>query len=183
MQVQEPAGSWSGAGGSPLPSGGNQGRLAKAAKRCHHHPRSNAAYKLEDADGFETAQLRAAVEEARAEPLSIAHERVRDWLLALAEGRRELPPPAMKGRWKPAATRNVMAQVSYFEQFSGQAARELAAAVFAAGDRLSALPNRGRPGRISGTRELLAASPSVIVYEVKSDEVMILRVWHGKLLA
>jgi len=43
-------------------------------------------------DGLETAQLRAAIEEARAETDSVPHERVREWLLALAEGRR-IPPP------------------------------------------------------------------------------------------
>ncbi|HYH19700.1 MAG TPA: type II toxin-antitoxin system RelE/ParE family toxin [Azospirillum sp.] len=63
------------------------------------------------------------------------------------------------------------------------AARELAITLFTTGDSLSALPNRGRPGRIPGTRELLVASPYVIVYEVGTDTISILRVWHGKLLA
>ena len=75
-----------------------------------------------------------------------------------------------------------MAHASYLEQFNAYAARDLAATLFAAGDSLSALPNRGRHGRIPGTRELLAAAPYVIVYTVEPDKVMILRVWHGKLL-
>jgi len=56
---------------------------------------SNAAYKLEDDDDPETTQLRATVEESRAAELRgevVPHERVREWLLALAEGRREPQP-------------------------------------------------------------------------------------------
>lgn len=45
----------------------------------------------EDEDD-EIAQLRAAVEEARADPNSIPHEVVREWLLALARGERPPPP-------------------------------------------------------------------------------------------
>lgn len=91
----------------------------------------------------------------------------------------------MKVRWKPAALRDVALHTTYIEQFNRYAANELAATLFAAGDSLSSLPYRGRPGRVPGTRELLSVSPHVIVYQVDrdADTVMILRVWHGKLLA
>lgn len=46
----------------------------------------------DEGDDIETARLRAAVAEARANPGSVPHERVREWLLALAEGRRAAPP-------------------------------------------------------------------------------------------
>ncbi|HWK45023.1 MAG TPA: type II toxin-antitoxin system RelE/ParE family toxin [Stellaceae bacterium] len=49
-----------------------------------------------------------------------------------------------------------------------------------AGDSLGVFPRRGRRGRIPGTRELVAAFPYLIVYEVTdADTVTILRVWHG----
>lgn len=90
----------------------------------------------------------------------------------------------MKVRWKPAALRDVAAHAAYIEQFNRIAANELAVSLFTAGDSLSSLPHRGRPGRIPGTRELLSVPPYVLVYEVDraSGTVMIQRVWHGKLL-
>lgn len=49
------------------------------------------------------------------------------------------------------------------------------------------MPRHGRPGRVPGTRDLLAVSPYVmvpyvIVDEINGDDVTILRVWHGRLL-
>jgi toxin ParE1/3/4 len=43
---------------------------------------------------------------------------------------------------------------------------------------LAAFPNRGRPGRIPRTRELLVP-PYVIVYTVRDEELVVLRVLHG----
>ena len=41
-------------------------------------------------------------------------------------------------------------------------------------------PRRGRLGKVTGTRELVAIYPYIIVYEViKNDDVVILNVWHG----
>ncbi len=89
----------------------------------------------------------------------------------------------MKVLWSAPAVRDVEAHVAYLADVNPLAARELAITLFTMGDSLSALPRRGRRGRISGTRELVAASPYVIVYQVGDDAVTILRVWHGKLLA
>lgn len=50
-------------------------------------------------------------------------------------------------------------------------------------NRLSALPNLGKPGRIFGTRELITPkigrTAYIIVYRVKSDRIEILRVLSG----
>lgn len=89
---------------------------------------------------------------------------------------------AVKVVWTPRAVRDVRSHVSYLAEVNPLAARELGITLFTAGDSLCALPLRGRRGRIPGTRELLAVSPYVIVYEVDEDFVTILRVWHGKLL-
>lgn len=85
--------------------------------------------------------------------------------------------------WAEDALRDVEAHVTYLEQVNPIAAVELAAALFTTGDSLSFMPYRGRHGRIAGTRELVAIYPYVIVYEVVRDTVVILRIWHGKLLA
>jgi toxin ParE1/3/4 len=45
---------------------------------------------------------------------------------------------------------------------------------------LKASPHRGRPGDVSGTRELpLAPLPYVLVYSIKADAVEILHIYHG----
>ena len=88
----------------------------------------------------------------------------------------------MRVDWKRPALLDVAAHVAYLDQFNARAAQELAASLFAAGDSLSAMPLRGRRGRSEGTRELLAVTPYVIVYEV-TDSVDIIRVWHGRQLA
>jgi len=48
-----------------------------------------------------------------------------------------------------------------------------------AGETLAEFPNRGRPGSIPGTRELVVIHPYVLVYEIRGEAVHILRVWHG----
>ena len=56
----------------------------------------NAVQKIEPEGAVDMARLRAAVEDSRAAETRgevVFHERVRDWLLALAEGKR---PPAPK---------------------------------------------------------------------------------------
>jgi len=43
---------------------------------------------------------------------------------------------------------------------------------------LETFPNRGRSGRIAGTREL-ARAPYIIVYRVNEETVEILRIYHS----
>jgi toxin ParE1/3/4 len=44
----------------------------------------------------------------------------------------------------------------------------------------STFPNRGRLGRVEGTRELiLAPLPFIAVYEVQQEQVILLRILHG----
>ncbi|MBI1331159.1 MAG: hypothetical protein GC166_14780 [Alphaproteobacteria bacterium] len=47
-------------------------------------------------------------------------------------------------------------------------------------DRLEMFPERGRPGRRRGTRELTTVWPYVIVYRVRGETVEVLRIWHGR---
>jgi plasmid stabilization system protein ParE len=60
------------------------------------------------------------------------------------------------------------------------AARGVGRELLLAGDSLVRFPRRGRPGRLAGTRELMAIHPYLIVYRVAgADMVTILRVWHA----
>ena len=99
-------------------------------------------------------------------------------------GRRQTPSgaEAVKVVWTAPAIRDLEAHVAYLDQVNPLAAQRLATTLIATADKLLAMPNRGRRGRIPGTRELLAASPYVIVYEVRPESVTILHIWHGRLL-
>lgn len=64
-------------------------------------------------------------------------------------------------------------------QSNPAAANRVAIQLLATCDRLEYLPERGRPGLVASTRELVALWPYVIVYRVMPDGVQILRLWHG----
>ena len=68
---------------------------------------------------------------------------------------------------------------TYIGQENPSAAYRIATQIVAACDRLESLPHRGRPGLVPGTGELVALRAYVIVYQIISDEVQILRIWNG----
>ncbi len=45
--------------------------------------------------------------------------------------------------------------------------------------RLVDHPNLGRPGRVAGTRELVAHQNYILVYDIVGDQVRLLRVLHA----
>lgn len=59
------------------------------------------------------------------------------------------------------------------------AANRVAVQLLAACDRLDYLPERGRPGLIPNTRELVTLWSYVIVYRVGPGGVEVARIWHG----
>ena len=78
-----------------------------------------------------------------------------------------------------AALRSLSAIREYIGRENPAAANRVAVQIVAACDRLEYLPERGRPGLQTGTRELVALWPYVIVYRVTPDAVEILNIWHG----
>lgn len=69
---------------------------------------------------------------------------------------------------------------SYIEADNPRAAAEIDERIVAAARRLVEFPESGRPGRISGTRELvISRTPYIAAYVVMADRVRILRVLHG----
>jgi plasmid stabilization system protein ParE len=87
----------------------------------------------------------------------------------------------MRVRWTAPAARDLTHICDYIEEHDSSAtARRVALSIY---ERLSALvefPERGRPGRKSGTRELiLAGLPYLAVYRLRGDAVEILRILHG----
>jgi toxin ParE1/3/4 len=86
----------------------------------------------------------------------------------------------MEVRWSPEAADDLERIITRIRADNPQAARELASAIYDGCASLTALPNRGRVGRLTGTRELLFRSyPSYIaVYRVTAHAIEIARVWH-----
>lgn len=86
----------------------------------------------------------------------------------------------MRVVWRPAARDDRRRITAWLADRNLAAAVRVARSLLAAADSLAILPEKGRPGRLPGTRELSAVSPYVIVYQVDQDAqtVRILRVWH-----
>jgi toxin ParE1/3/4 len=86
----------------------------------------------------------------------------------------------MEIRWSPEAAFDFTAIVQYIRQDNSSAALRVARSIYDAVAQLNTFPNRGRPGRVNGTRELpLPRLPFVVVYRVRENAVEIVRLLHG----
>ncbi len=80
--------------------------------------------------------------------------------------------------WAAAALRDLQNIRTYIGQFNPTAAQQVADRLQSAGDSLDELADRGRSaGRY---REMTAVWPYVLHYRHAGDQVLILRVRHGK---
>ncbi len=85
----------------------------------------------------------------------------------------------MRIRWTEDAANDLEHICDYIAESSPESARRVARAIVEGIASLDAFPNRGRLGRIEGTREFVFAPlPFVAVYEVHT-EVQVLRILHG----
>jgi len=86
----------------------------------------------------------------------------------------------MRLRWTEEAAADLERIADYlFENAPGRAP-ELIREIYHAPSALLKFPWRGRPGKKSGTRELvLAPLPFIIVYVVSDDVVRVVRIMHG----
>ena len=85
----------------------------------------------------------------------------------------------MRVRWTTDAAKDLERICDYVAETGPNSARRVAQTVVEAVASLDMFPNRGRPGRVEGTRELVFAPlPFVAVYEVRA-EVHVLRILHG----
>ncbi len=81
-------------------------------------------------------------------------------------------------------SRKALSDLQQIRDFIGadnvQAAGELLKRIRSSTRRLTRHPGLGRPGRVSGSRELvLSGTPYVVWYRVERDAVAVLRVIHG----
>jgi toxin ParE1/3/4 len=83
-------------------------------------------------------------------------------------------------RWLRAALANLDAEAEYIARDDPAAAARVVQAITNAVDCLKQYPAMGRPGRITGTRELVVSdTPYIIPYRVRENEVEIVRVFHA----
>lgn len=85
----------------------------------------------------------------------------------------------MPVKWARRALANLDEEAAYLAQQNPQAAADLVDRIEEAVRRLSDFPAMGRPGRVSGTRELVVTdTPYIVPYRVRGQTVHILRVFH-----
>ncbi len=85
----------------------------------------------------------------------------------------------MRVRWLRKALRNLDDEASYIAADSPDAAQIVVQRVLEAVAMLAQQPGMGRPGRVSGTRELVVLETRYIVpYRVRGQTIEILRVFH-----
>ena len=82
-------------------------------------------------------------------------------------------------KWLRAARQNLDDEATYIAQDDAAAASRFVARVLEAVAQLAEQPGLGRPGRVSGSRELVVLKTRYLVpYIVQGDQVTILRVFH-----
>ncbi|HYK49297.1 MAG TPA: type II toxin-antitoxin system RelE/ParE family toxin [Terriglobales bacterium] len=86
----------------------------------------------------------------------------------------------MRVRWLRAALSNLDAEADYIAQNNPAAADDLVSAIVEATESLKRYPALGRPGRVTGTRELVVpGTPYIIPYRIRMGVVEIIRVFHA----
>lgn len=86
----------------------------------------------------------------------------------------------MRLRWTSAAADDLENIANYLFEKTPENAARLIRELYEAPSTLKSFPNRGRPGKKQGTRELVMPSlPYVIVYEVRGDTAHIVRILHS----
>ena len=85
----------------------------------------------------------------------------------------------MRLRWLRKALRNLDDEATFIAADDSAAARLVVKRVLESVAQLAEQPGLGRPGRVSGTRELVVLKTRYIVpYRVRGQMVEILRVFH-----
>ena len=86
----------------------------------------------------------------------------------------------MQLRWTQEAASDLERIADYLLLHVPDRASDLIRVVYDAPSTLLTFPNRGRPGKQEGTRELvLTPLPYIVVYTVRGDAVFVVRILHG----
>lgn len=86
----------------------------------------------------------------------------------------------MRIRWTPAAAADLEEISNYLKERHQDYWQPTVIKLYDGIRSLKELPNRGRPGREEGARELLFSPlPYIVVYRVKHRSVEVLRIFHA----
>jgi addiction module RelE/StbE family toxin len=86
----------------------------------------------------------------------------------------------MQLRWTEEAAHDLDRIADYLSIHLPDRAADLLLRIYEAPTTLLTFPNRGRPGKRAGTRDLvLVPLPYVVVYTVRDDIVVVVRILHG----
>jgi toxin ParE1/3/4 len=81
--------------------------------------------------------------------------------------------------WRPSAVEDIELARRYIAEFNPKAAARVFVAIRASVRTLADFPQRGRLGRVEGTRELVVPhTPYLIAYTVIGQQLVILAVLH-----
>ena len=90
-----------------------------------------------------------------------------------------MPNKHLTAIWLHLALQDMQQCAEFIAQDDLETAKQVVDLIWQAGQSLRSLPDRGRPGRVPGTRELvLRGLPYFLVYRVKGKIIQILRVIH-----
>ena len=81
--------------------------------------------------------------------------------------------------WSEPAEEDLDAIVEYIAQDNLQAALDMDSLLRDTADRLILFPEKGKPGRIPGTRELIIHKNYILVYVTTPETVQIVTVLHS----
>lgn len=85
----------------------------------------------------------------------------------------------MRVRWSHGAWEDIQRIFEYIHAENPNAAIKVTRTIYDAAQSLDAFPQRGRPGRVPDSRELiLPAIRFTIVYRIQNDTVQIAHVFH-----
>lgn len=81
--------------------------------------------------------------------------------------------------WKESARTDLLELVDYIARDNPIAALKLLDELEAKAERLRERPKLYRPGRVDGTREMVVRPNYIVVYTIRAETVVILRVLHA----
>ena len=83
--------------------------------------------------------------------------------------------------WSPRAVRHLTDLRAYIARDNPEATARVAVTLLTSVERLAGMPSLGRPGRVSGTRELVVpGTPYVIPYRLRGERLEVIAVFHGR---
>lgn len=83
-------------------------------------------------------------------------------------------------RWTDEATTDLVEIIDYIEQRNSLAAEALHTAILRAVEGLPSAPYLFRPGRVPSSRECVVHPNYLVIYQVGTDSIDVLRVLHAR---